>query len=276
MPYEGEDGFTLIELILVVVILGIVAGIAIPSIHSLMDETYLDGGVEEIAAALRYARSTALKDDTTILVDFDPLLDKCSLLKGYSSSGNNTLTFDNTKNPPQSETWGVRNVKVLDGVSLLFEDKNPYGNIPGGDTSHVDKMDYNFTGTGQHIKLFFSLYDADTEDEVKIYLNGSEVASGGKGSNNGWTKTKGISLPPIITGDASILNNVDKKPYVVDLQNSLYFPGVDIVSATFGSSDDVLFYEDGSPSAGGTVVLSYRGRTKSIVVEPDTGRIVIQ
>jgi len=276
MSWRRGYGFTFIELIIVILILGIIAGIAIPSFRDFQNTSYLEEATQEIVTALRYARALAIKRDTSILVDFDPLLDRCSILKGYVSTGNNTLTFDNTYNPPQSDPWGVRNVKVVDGVTVLLDDPTPYGNIPGGDTSHIDKVTYNFSGSGEHLRLFFSLYDGDTKDEVKIYLNGIEISNGGKGPDNGWTKTRVISLPSIITGDNSIINEIDKKPYVIDFQNSPYLKGIDIVSATFGTSHDVIFYRDGSPSSGGTIVLSYRGLTKNINVEPGTGYVSVQ
>ncbi len=276
MSCRRRDGFTFIELAIVILILSIIASIAIPSFRDFQSTSYLNEAAREIATAFRYARTLAVKKDTSILVDCNPSLDRCSLLKGYTSTGNNTLIFDNTYNPPQSDTWGVRNVKVLDGVTTLLDDSTPYGNIPGGDTSHPDKVTYNFSGSGEHLRLFFSLYDADSKDEVKIYLNGVEISNGGNGANNSWTKTRFISLPSIITGDNSIVNEIDKKPYVIDFQSSPYLKGIDIVSATFGTSDDVIFYSDGSPSAGGTVTLSYKGYTRAVIVEADTGYISIQ
>ncbi len=276
MMCAEEKGFTLIELVLVLLILGIIAGIAIPAIRGLKDDTALDEATQEVVDALRYARNLAIQENTTRLVDFNPSQETCTLLLGYQSSGNNLLTFDNTLNPPASDNWGVRNVKVTNGKTVLFSDNTPYGNISGGDTTHVDKMDYNFNGSGQSLKLAYSVYDADTAGEIAIYFNSVKVADAGKGPNNGWAKTKQISLPSVIIGNVSIINPIDKKPYVIDFKTSLRLGGIDIVSAVFGGLDDVIFYPDGSPSQGGSVVLSYKGRTKTIVVEANTGNISVQ
>lgn len=275
MRFE-EKGFTLIEIVLVLLILSFIAGIAIPSILGVMDETTLDEAAQEIVNVLKYARHLAIQEDTTRLVDFDPSQETCALLLGYQSSGNNILTFDNTQNPPMSETWGVRNVKVTNGKTVLFSDNTPYGNIIGVDTTHVDRMDYNFNGSGQSLKLAYSLYDADTADEIAIYFNSVKVADAGKGHDNGWGKTKTISLPSVLTGDVSIRNPLDKKTYVIDFNTSLRLTGIDLVSAVFGGLDDVLFYPDGTPSQGGVIVLSYKGRTKTIFVDSDTGNISVQ
>ena len=272
----ADAGFTLVELILVILILGIIAGVAIPSIRGIMDETILDEATQEIVNVLMYARDLAIQNNTTRVVDFDPSQETCSLLLGYASSGNNALSFDNVQNPPMSDNWGVRNVKVTNGKTVLFTDNDEYGNIPGGDTTNVDRMDYNFSGAGQDLKLAYSLHDADTAEEIAVYFNGVKVADAGKGPDNAWAKTRTIDLPSIITGDVSTVNELDKKPYIIDFKTSPRLSGVDIVSALFGGLDDVTFNPDGTPSQGGVVVLSNKGRIKSVVVETATGNISVQ
>ena len=273
---RGEKGFTLIELVLVILILGIIAGAAIPSIKGAMDEALLDEAVQEIVSTLRYGRDLAIRNNTSRVIDFDPAQESCTLLTGYVSSGNNLLRFDNMQNPPSSETWGVRNVRVSNGDTVLLTDNNEYGNIPGGDTSNVDRVDYNFSGTGESIKLAYSLYDSDTAEEIAIYFNGVKIADAGKGINSNWTKTRTINLPLVVTGDASVINELDKKSAAVNFNTSPRLSGVDIVSALFGISDDIIYYSDGTPSQGGSVVLSYRGRSKTITIESDTGTISVQ
>ncbi len=273
---RGEKGFTLIELVLVILILGIIAGAAIPSIKGAMDEALLDEAIQEIVSILRYGRDLAIRNNTSRVIDFDPAQETCTLLTGYVSSGNNLLRFDNMQNPPANETWGVRNVRVSNGDTVLLTDNNEYGNIPGGDTSNVDRVDYNFSGTGESIKLAYSLYDSDTAEEIAIYFNGVKIADAGKGINSNWTKTRTINLPLVVTGDASVINELDKKSAAVNFNTSPRLSGVDIVSALFGISDDIIYYSDGTPSQGGAVVLSYRGRSKTITIDSDTGSISVQ
>lgn len=269
--FFNDEGFTLIELVLVILILGIIAGVAVPSIRGIMDETTLDEAIQEIVNALKYARNLAIQNNTTRLVDFNPSQETCTLLLGYQSSGNNLLTFDNILNPPGSDNWGVRNIKVSNGKTVLFQDSNEYVYNPG-----VDKKDYNFNGEGQKLKVAYSVYDADTADEIAIYFNGVKVADAGKGSNNKWTKSKIINLPSVIIGDVSIRNALDKRLYSINFNTSDRFAGVDIVSANFSGMDDVLFNPDGSPYSGGSIVLSYKGRSGTITVESGTGNISVQ
>jgi len=269
--YRKDNGFTLIELILVILILGIIAGVAVPSIRGIMDETLLDEAAQEVVNALRYARNLAIQDNTTRLVDLDPDQETCTLLLGYQSSGNNLLTFDNVLNPPGNDNWGVRNVKVSNGKTVIFQDDNDYLYNPG-----VDKKDYNFNGEGQKLKLAYSVNDADTADEIAIYFNGVKIADAGKGSNDKWTKSRNIDLPSVIIGDVSIRNALDKRLYAINFNTSDRLSGVDIVSANFSGLDDVLFYPDGAPYSGGSIVLSYKGRSKTIAVESGTGNISVQ
>ncbi len=274
--YRKDNGFTLLELILVILILGIIAGVAVPSIRGIMDETILDEATQEVVNALRYARNLAIQDNTTRLVDCNPSQETCTLLLGYQSSGNNLLTFDNILNPPGSDNWGVRNVKVTNGKTVLFQDNNGYGKIISGDTTHVDKMDYNFNGDGQKLKLAYSVYDADSADEIAIYFNNVKVADAGKGPNDSWRKTVNIDLPSVIIGDVSIRNGLDKRLYEINFNTSDRLSGVDIVSVNFSGLDDILFYPDGAPYSGGSIVLSYKGRSKTITVVSETGNISVQ
>ncbi len=277
MAYPEEQGFTIIELLVVVLILSVMAAVAIPSIRGIVDGATLDEAAYEVVDMLKYARNMAIQANTSRLVDCDPLNEKCSLLLGYVSSGVNLLSFDNTFNPPGTDDWGIRNVKVKQGTTVLLSDTNSYGyNIPGGDMAHGDRMDYTFNGSGERLKLSYSVYDTDTDGEVVIYLNSVKVKNALKSGNIKWSGSKTIDLPVIVTGDASVINPIDKKSFVIDFRNSKRLQGVDIVSAVFGSIDDVVFYADGTPSQGGGIVLSYKGRTKTIVVESDTGKISVQ
>lgn len=274
--YRKDKGFTFIELVLVILILGVMAGIAVPSVRGIMDETTLDEATQEVVNTLKYARNLAIQDNTTRLVDLNPSLETCALLLGYQSSGNNLLAFDNILNPPGSDRWGVRNVKVSNGKTIVFQDNNEYGDIIGGDTLHIDRMEYNFNGEGQKLKLAYSIYDSDTSDEIAIYFNGVKVADAGKGPNGKWRKTAIIDLPSVIIGAVPYRNPLDKKLYAINFNTSDRLAGVDIVSANFSGLDDVLYYPDGSLYSGGSIVLSFKGRSRTITVESETGNISIQ
>ena len=68
---RADDGFTAIEIMIVVAIAGIVAGVGIPSISGAMQQYALNGAREIVAAEIRLARLTAVSTNRTVRVRFD-------------------------------------------------------------------------------------------------------------------------------------------------------------------------------------------------------------
>lgn len=70
MEYRS-NGFTLIELMVIVAVIGIVAAIALPGFKSIIDGRKLVGASDTLYAALQYARSEAIKQNRTIQFQFN-------------------------------------------------------------------------------------------------------------------------------------------------------------------------------------------------------------
>lgn len=64
-------GFTLIELTLVILIMGLVGGLAIPWLASSLEDASIDAATDEVATALEYARLTAVNSGGAARVTFD-------------------------------------------------------------------------------------------------------------------------------------------------------------------------------------------------------------
>lgn len=85
-----KTGFTLVESVVAVAIIGIVSAIAIPQMRTLMDRYRLDGAVRLIWADLQNARMTAIKENRSIRAEFDFLAHTYSISR--VDTGENILT----------------------------------------------------------------------------------------------------------------------------------------------------------------------------------------
>jgi type IV fimbrial biogenesis protein FimT len=61
-----HKGFTLIELMITLTVLGIIAAIALPNFKSILDGRKLVGAADNLYAALQYARSESIKQNTDV------------------------------------------------------------------------------------------------------------------------------------------------------------------------------------------------------------------
>lgn len=60
----NRDGFTLLELVLVIFLIGLIAGLVLPFVVSTLDRIKLQSEARQIASALQFARSEAITKKT--------------------------------------------------------------------------------------------------------------------------------------------------------------------------------------------------------------------
>ena len=72
--YLGKCGFTLLELVLVLFLIGLIAGLVLPFIVSTLDRVKLQSEARQIASALQFARSEAITRKT--LLTFNANIDE--------------------------------------------------------------------------------------------------------------------------------------------------------------------------------------------------------
>lgn len=70
MDFE-QDGFTIIELMTVVALIGIMAALATPYFASILEGRRLVGSADTLYSALQYARSESIKQNTNVQVYTD-------------------------------------------------------------------------------------------------------------------------------------------------------------------------------------------------------------
>lgn len=70
MPGASRRGFTLVELMIVIVVLGIVSMLGVPSFTRVMANNAVKGAANEAYADLQYARSESVQRNATVTVTF--------------------------------------------------------------------------------------------------------------------------------------------------------------------------------------------------------------
>ena len=93
-------GFTMIEMVIVIAIIGILASFAIPSASKMRTNMRLGGAAREIHSVLQQARLRAAKEQSFVIVDFDPLTGNYIAFvdtdKDFIRDVNETIFYSNT------------------------------------------------------------------------------------------------------------------------------------------------------------------------------------
>ena len=109
-----SPGFTLVEVITVIALLGIVLAVAVPSINSTLNEMKLDSAAQEVVSAIHYVRSLAIKEGVVYGVKFTAGANKFNCYK----TGSIINPFDKKPYVVDFDTEG--HLQGVDIVSASF------------------------------------------------------------------------------------------------------------------------------------------------------------
>ena len=120
-------GFTMAEMMIVVLIMGVVTLVGLPLLTNSMDHYRLKGAAEEVVNALRYAQSSAVASGLETKVSFRPLQEKITVrqykITADLVAGGNTLSAVNV----ESGTYEIMPHPLRKGydyqIILLNEDR---------------------------------------------------------------------------------------------------------------------------------------------------------
>lgn len=182
--YQFSKGFTLIELMVVVVIIGIVSAIAVPSYQSMVSRNRVSTAVTSLHGALLLARSEALKRGSPVTI----CRSETTTAVTPSCSTSNSLPLSNTG---WADGWIIfvdvnNNGKYNPGnappdvlvtvQNRLSRDIEDISIIPNGSLKFIT---FNPTGQvfGTFVQLKINKPDADSDDSHSRYIC---IASGGR------------------------------------------------------------------------------------------------
>lgn len=124
---QNTRGFTLLEIILVLVFIGLIAGLTTPFVMSTLDRVKHQSETREVQSALRYARSEAITRKTVTTFNADIASKKYWI----SNKKTNTSPIRKTLDPGFSMSHMTNKEKTVDKGTFTIH-FYPRGNSSGG------------------------------------------------------------------------------------------------------------------------------------------------
>jgi prepilin-type N-terminal cleavage/methylation domain-containing protein len=140
------SGFTFIELMIVVVIIGVFAAMAIPRFGKIMDGFNLKTSGRDIISSLRLARSYAITQKYQFGIYFDPETNQYILFKDISTPG--SYIYDGNDSAMQTQTLPHN----VDFTYTSFSD-NVVIFKPNGSASATGSVELRSEGVNDHITV---------------------------------------------------------------------------------------------------------------------------
>ena len=149
--YQGDRGFTLIELIIVIAVVGVTSALAAPGIADWMDTYRLKKASRQLATDLQFSRMRAISEKREYSVSFDADNKRYTLFKGNNAAG--------------STAWTQVSV-----VRQLADTTNPYYAKDIGLTA-ANNITFSTTGTASTASTY-TLSTTDNKRCVLVLLTG--------------------------------------------------------------------------------------------------------
>ena len=167
---KHEKGFTMIELVIAVAILGISASVAIPNIIGWMPMMRVNSAARDIASEMQLARMKAVSEKNNYVIAFDTTNNRYTIYDDNDNDGNLNETGvaaangNESSKGPLSLPDGIRFGRATTGIKRIDAPTSDIGAtglhlLPTGSTSLTFTPQGIITGFGG------SLYLIPTEDD---------------------------------------------------------------------------------------------------------------
>ncbi len=147
-------GFTLIEVGLVVMVMGIIATISLPALNSTLQGNRLRGAADEVVTALEYAQLTAMTSGLKMRVSVSPTLDTIYVRRYETAADLFTGGDELAAGVVESETWEYVEYPLKKGVDYVIdlkgEDRFMGVDITASDFDTLDPAYFDASGIPSH------------------------------------------------------------------------------------------------------------------------------
>lgn len=133
---KNRAGFSLVELMVVIVVIAVLAGVAVPAMNSLKERHGFSGALQDVLLTLRQARLVAVEENETVMVAVDVA---GGTYRAFVDDGGDDATDNNGPFAPQPD--GIPD-KARNGVFDGGERIINSGTVPDG----VRFTSANFSG----------------------------------------------------------------------------------------------------------------------------------
>ncbi len=171
---KNQNGFTFVEMVIVVTIIGVIASFAFPSLSALRMRSKLRTDVREFVASFNYMKSEALRRNRTLGLLFDtPTSGDYSV---FLDDGKGGGTADDAVKHADEDILIIKSLKS----GVLFGTNTFTSNYPGFDFRGLPKDDE----TGDII--LFSNYVSDLRYKIILSLAGTVTIQSSDDGGNHW------------------------------------------------------------------------------------------
>ncbi|MFH1337149.1 MAG: GspH/FimT family pseudopilin [Candidatus Zixiibacteriota bacterium] len=121
--WQNDKGFTMLEMMIIVVVIGIIATLSLPGFGKVMDRLKLKTAGRDVVSAMRFARSAAVSQKDQFGVYFDQSARTFLIFKDIANQS--SFTYDvgadsviQIKNLPRNVNFGYTSIP---GPAIIFK-----------------------------------------------------------------------------------------------------------------------------------------------------------